>query len=263
MIHETVGDGPRHLDITMPQPVISGAIKSLFEVVPQALVGKFKELTTFANAAEITDATSHKIAAEILVKIHAADKALEERRKEVKAPFIQTGKAIDDIMKSISDPIIGAKKSLIARISEYEQAEKRRIYLLQQEAEKKEREEREAHELERKKLQSEADAAAKIEADEAAELLGTPVEVVAEKPIFMPFLPAKPAAIIPAAPKSAVTQRTVKTLSITDASKIPRELGGIQLWTLNEMAVRKLIDAGVTVPGAEIIESKVDVMGRG
>ena len=98
-----------------------------------------------------------------------------------------------------------------------------------------------------------------------AEMFGTEPPPAAEPPPPVVVVPVveTPAQLAAAAlPKCAVRTTTRKVLFIRDASKIPREIHGAVLLEPNERAIKKLLEAGIAVPGCELVnESSIGSAG--
>lgn len=239
-------------------------IPAPLEVLPADLGLKAQNLATAAKVLEVTDAATFDAANRILMDMHAAAKAIEARRVELKKPITQLGKAIDSVCANVADPLDVAKRTLQGRVVAYQRAEQEKADRARREAEEKARQEREAAERERQRLQAEADAKAKQEAEEMAAILGKPVEpekvtVEAPKPAA-----SVPAPVIPAAPKAAAVQvRKVKKLVIDDEAAVPAYVAGINIRPIDNAAVRKLIEAGITVAGCRMVEVEEIGMARG
>lgn len=239
-------------------------IPAPLEVVSPELGLKAQNLVTAAKVLEVVDAATFETANRILVEIHAAGKALEARRVELKKPITALGKAIDSVVANVADPLDVAKRALSHRVVAYQRAEQEKAEKAKREAEEKAAAERAAAEAERARLQAEADAKAKQEAEDMARILGAPVEpekVTVEAPKPAPA-PAPP---ITAAPvkATAIQTRKVKKLVIDDEAAVPAYVAGINIRPIDNAAVRKLVEAGVTVPGCRMVEVEEIGMARG
>lgn len=239
-------------------------IPAPLEVLPADLGLKAQNLATAAKVLEVTDAATFDAANRILMDMHAAAKAIEARRVELKKPITQLGKAIDGVCANVAEPLDVAKRTLQGRVVAYQRAEQEKADRARREAEEKARQEREAAERERQRLQAEADAKAKQEADEMAAILGKPVEpekVTVEAPTFTPA-PSPP---ITAAPvkATAIQTRKVKKLVIDDEAAVPAYVGGQCLRPIDSGAVRRALEAGIAVAGCRIVEVEEVVMARG
>ena len=126
-----------------------------------------------------------------------------------------------------------------------------------------------AAEAERKRLQDIADADAK----ELAEMLGAaPVAekvevvapviaapVVAAAPVVKVEI-AAPVVVVPPPVKSAVVQRKVWRMEITDPEAIPAYSAGRELRKIDKVALRALLDEGVIMQGCRLVEDVQDAM---
>jgi hypothetical protein len=209
-----------------------------------------------------------------LLEIHQALKTAEARRTELKKPITQIGKAIDQVAASVCDPMEAAKKTIQGHVIAWNRAEAARVEAERRAAEEEARKLREAAEKERRaqeeaarKAKEEQDRLAKAEAEEA-EALGLGPVVVTPAPVVpppapLPVIVARPVAA--AAVSSSVLMKKVKKLEVYDARKVAEayEIAGKILVSCNEAAIKALIEAGIEVPGARMIEVEQMAMGRG
>ncbi len=258
--------------------IVSHHIAAPLQVIPDDLGNEAKALVAAAAALTITDAATFEAGNGVLIKAHALLKAIDKAVDPIEREIRETGKVVRAVRASVCDPLETAKKSLQGKVSAYSAAENQRIAKLRQEAEDKARQEREAAEKERARLQAIADEEhrqrvlaaqekAKAEAAELAAVLGEPVEAkagaTATAPVVEIAKPAAPAPVIPAAAKSsALVERQVPTLIIDDQALVPAYIGGQELRPIDKAAVRKAINAGVTVPGAHIEMQSQTAMAR-
>lgn len=244
---------PVRIDHQLPAPTI--------EIVPAPVVAEIAAALAAAAAITAVDSPEQLQTADAAaVEIHRLAKVAEEHRKAAKAPILELGKAIDDACKPGLAKLDEAKKSLQRLSISYQnkvRAEAERIRREQEEAERKAREEAEA---ERRRLQAEADAAAK----EAADLLGVEVE---PEVVAMPELPMPRVVIDPRMPPntySAVKTRKVQRVEINDPRALAHayEVAGAVLVQPDAKVVERLLKAGVSVPGAKLVTEEIPVMGR-
>lgn len=260
---------------------ITHHIAAPLEVIPNELGLTAGNLVTAAKVLEVVDAATFEAGNNILIKAHATLKELEAARVKLKKPITELGKAIDSVVASLADPLELAKKSMQGKVAAFEKAEATKREAARLAAEEQARKEREAAEQERARLQAEADekhrqevaaaeAKAKQDAAELAEILGKPVEAkpveVAPAPkVELPATPAPaPAAVAPEPLKpSAIQTRNVPVLVIDDPKLVPAYVGGQELRTIDRAAVKRAIEAGATVAGAHIEMQPQTAMARG
>lgn len=100
--------------------------------------------------------------------------------------------------------------------------------------------------------QATLDAARAAEDAAAAEATAAAARTTALDASFTPA----PQRYVAPAPKMGVKGRTVYSLAVNDLAKVPREIAGAQLWTLNESACLKLLQAGMQIPGLSLVASE-------
>jgi flagellar biosynthesis GTPase FlhF len=257
---------------------VSHHIAAPLEVIPEELGTGARNLAIASKALIIADAATFEVGNRLLIDSHAALKQIEAKRVALKRPLADLGKAIESVCSSLSDPLEKEKANLQGRVAAWSRQEKAKAEAARLAAEEVARKEREAAEQERARLQAIADeehrqqvaaaeAKAKAEADELAAVLGKPVEAkpveVAPAPKVEIAAPTTPAPVIPAAPKaSAIVERNVPVLVIDDAALVPVSIGGQELRPLDKAAIKRAINAGITVPGAHIEMQPQTAMAR-
>lgn len=97
-------------------------------------------------------------------------------------------------------------------------------------------------------LEAQAEARAQQEAQRVAAADLAARSAAAEA--YMASMEAQPAAL----PKTSVVVRKVLRLRVTDATLVPDVVHGVSIKRIDERALEKLLRAGVTVPGAELVE---------
>lgn len=80
-------------------------IKTNAEKKFEAVKAQGVELAVRCNAIQITDVNTLAMAQQVLSQANEFDKAVEKKRKELKEPYLQAGKEIDAIAKSITDGV--------------------------------------------------------------------------------------------------------------------------------------------------------------
>lgn len=202
-----------------------------------------------AAAAEITTSESFTEADELLANVGGAIKGLETQRLMATMPLRRATEAINAVAKRIRAPLEQARDALRGKILAFQEAkrleadrERARLALLE---ELKKAEEPEP------------------EPEKPFALDKGPVAVADLLPQVTHAPPGGPARSEYFVPQSkAVTRRKTQALKITDRKKIPRAVGGVDLWILDEKAVLRLLKAGAEVPGCEIEKGDIPVGRR-
>jgi hypothetical protein len=164
---------------------------------------------------------------DILKKIAAGLKVIEDKRKSFTAPLNQSLKEINATFKQMTEPIETAKKDLTSRLMAWRNAEQARIRAEQEAAQREEER--------RRKIQE----AHKAKGHEVKETI-TPVE----KP--MPF-----------AMNDTTKTRKQWTYEIINETQIPREY-----LQVNGPAITKAIrDGEREIPGVKIYEKEIAIFG--
>lgn len=223
----------------------------------------------------------------LLVDLDKTEKDIEAQVERHSKPAHGLHKAILAVGKKAIEPINFAKVSMRDQIGAWNRKQEEALQAAQAKADAERKAAEEAAEKERARLQAIADkehaealAAAEAErlkiqaqkdaeAKELEEIIGAPVvaevaKVEMPKPVEVRVpAPAAPAVVVPLAAKSAVTTRMVKKLIIKDPQIVPAYINGIELRTIDAMAVKAAIDSGVIVPGACIEMVPIDVIRGG
>jgi len=257
------------MPLHLPGPLVAGEVP-LLEVFPAVQAAGWLALAERAQSMTVTTPNELKDAEGAMLQLHAGLKAVEARRSELKKPITQIGKAIDAVAASVSEPMESAKRSLQGAVLTWNRAEAARVEAERRAAEKEAQRiqfeaERQRQEAMRAAREA-AEAAAKAEAEEAAALGLGPVEV---KPVVVVHVaPASvvvtPRPVAAAATSSAVNVRRVRKVEITDPRAVAAayEIAGRTLVTINEAVVKALLEAGISVPGARMVEVEQVAMGR-
>lgn len=252
-------------------------IAAPLEVIPQELGHKAVTLATAIKVLEITDQTTFDVGNKLLIDSHQALKDLEAARTRLKKPITELGREIDRVVASVADPLDVAKRSMQGKVANWQRIKFEEAAKANREAQAKAKQEAEAAEQERARLQAIADEehakqvrAAKAKAlEEASELeaiLGKPVEavpvVVAPAPVILaaPVTTVVPAVVAPAA--TAVQRRTVQRVEFIDRMLVPIHVAGELVRPIDEPAIKRLLLAGVVVPGARLVDAEVLAMSR-
>lgn len=247
-----------------------------FEVIPAAMVGDIMAHIKTAELIPVIDKDTLDIANAAVIALHKDSKDLTEHAESIKKPLNSLLKAVRECISNAETPLLGAKQKLQARIAAWHGLECKRIAEEKAKAEAERAKAVAEAEAERKRLQAIADAehAEKVaalraksedEAKVASELFGTVESPTAvpkpPKPIVVAATVA-PVAVLAPAPKSAVTTRTVQQLEIENPIEVPCMVGGQVIRPINEAMVKKMLLAGVHIPGCRLIEVEQIAMGR-
>jgi vacuolar-type H+-ATPase subunit H len=249
--------------------IITNDLKPTLTALSDEALNRATELTTAALDVVVAPE------AKALEAANAIYRALDKHSKDIAAARLELTRPIDALKEKIiaaerqaTKPMDEARVSLGKKISAAD-TEMRRLHeeamrKAREEADRKAAEERRRQEEERRKIieQQEAERkAAQEAADAEAALFGTKAEVVSapEPPppvVVVPIVetPAELAAAV--LPKAAVRTTVRKVLFIEDASKIPREMAGVLLLEPNDKAIKKLLEAGVSVPGCRLVDEQ-------
>ncbi|MFW6341400.1 MAG: hypothetical protein ACOC00_00080 [Halothiobacillaceae bacterium] len=229
------------------------------EVVPAEMVRTMEGLLADSDGLEVTDADTMERANTLVMSIHQVSKAVEAHRKKLKKPVTDLGRLIDQIAKKATGPLDDAKKRLQNGLMSYQREQQR----IADEARRKAEEEQRRAEEEARKAAEEARRKQEEEDAELAALLGAPVERKEPDPPS-PAPAPKPAPYIPEPPKATALQtRMVTVMEIHDEAAVPAYVGMEEVRPINKAALRRLLDAGVTVPGARLVQEERVAMARG
>ena len=223
---------------------VDHSIEAPLVVLDPDVLMRAEVLVESAKMFDGIDEANLEAADNTLREIAGLEKEIEKSRKAVKGPVLDLGKAIDKAAKEAGIPLTKAKKDLSEKVA---------VHVRAVEAERRRIEEENRRKIE--EAQRKADEERK-KREEAAKpgLLG---RIMGKEPEPVP----EPTAPIPVAleqepekVRSAVSIRTVKKLQIIDENQIPREIGGVKLWKLDETALTKILKAGIPVPGAALVD---------
>ena len=242
--------------ITIPNPLPSVLVAISGDALAQ--IAALESQAAGLTAIDTVDA--YKAADEVVAQVVRVLKDLEAERKRIKAPILDLGRQIDEAAGEAVTGLTMVKSRLGTLLLAYQQAENRRReeerQRLAEAARIAEAENARIAELNRQEL-------ARVAALNASATEVAPWEEAAgyEAPALIPVveIPGHYERQMAAAPlkSSAVVAKTIKRVEITDASLVPRELSGVQLWSLDLKVIEKLAKAGVQIPGVTITEVHV------
>jgi hypothetical protein len=249
------------------------------EVVPALLVASIaNHISAAASIGSAVNAENLDAANAAVIALHRDHTELTAVVERIKKPLNQAIKAVRTCHENAEGPLLEAKRSLTALIGKWNSAEATRKQAEYQAALDRAREEAAKAEEERRRLQAEADAKhaaavkeaqekADAEAKEIADLLGTPAVAEPVKVAPAPVVVAPKAATVaipePEKSDSAIQTRMVPVLIIDDAKLIPSYIGETELRPIDKAAIKRAIEAGVSIPGAHIEKQPQYAMGRG
>ena len=254
--------------------VIENKLPKEIVAIDAAVLESANTMAFQARSLILIDAETLAIGNAKFKEIDALTKAIKEQRLEITRPIEALADAVREAAKKATMPLDEARADLGDRIMKFD----RKLKAEAAEAERKARAEAESKAAaERQRLEAirqaeiakqqaeyqvakeaaeKARAEAQALADEEAALFGAQapaIEVVEpEKPAEPPpvvIVPVLDAVRAPILHKCAVRPSKRKTLRILDASKIPREIAGAALMVPDKVAIRKIMDAGIAVPG--------------
>lgn len=243
-----------NITIASPLPPVLVAISGDALAQIAALEAQAAGMTT------IDTIDAYKSADEVVAQSVRVLKEFEAERKRIKAPILELGRQIDEAAGEAVTGLTMVKSRLGTLLLAYQQAENRRReeehQRLAEAARLAEAENARIAELNRQEL-------TRVAALNASATDAAPWEepVAIEVPAIIPVveIPGHYERQMAAAPlkSSAVVSKTIKRVEITDPSLVPREFGGVQLWTIDTKAVEKLAKAGAQIPGVTITEVQI------
>lgn len=215
-------------------------------VLKSETMQQIDSLVIAADSLEVNDEFGRMAADDLFTKIRALEAGIEKQRTEIKAPVLKLSQAIDAAVKQPALTLATARKNLGERILAYQREQER----LRREAEEKARREQAAAEAKRK-----AEEQARMAQEAELRKKGMPIPPPAPAPVVQPVrpIPVPP----PVTKSSAVTTAKQKVLVIVDKRQIPWEIGGVELLVPDEAAIKRLLTAGVSVPGCRIEEREI------
>lgn len=264
------------------------------EVVPAALVQRHADLMAAMTMVQITDQASADHANDVSLRVFALNKEILAHGEKLKKPINAFKAALIDCLETATKPLLEARSSLTGKIVAWNRkqdqikADAKAAYDAEVKAaqDKAEAEQRRLQAIANAKHAQEVEAANRqrdaLLADEKrrqaelAEIMGIePIEVdvpqvkVAAAPIVKVAaeIPMAPAVLSQPAKLSAIVTRQVPTLVITDARAIAQtyQVGAEILVGIDRAAVKRVLDAGLVVPGAhiEMVEQNAQRSTRG
>lgn len=241
----------------LPQQVVA---------VSDELLARVNEMTAKASGMTVIDVDTLEAAESLFADIDDLAKEIHRQRMEITRPIDGFKKAVIAAEESAVEPLHEARKTLGQAATSY----RRKLEAERREAERKAREEAERQAREERERR-EAERQAAIDAARAeAELFGgdPDLDEVPPPPPAVPEFDRQmiPAAALPPEPKTKARVGTAKrkVLNIVDSAALmaaacadedgspPGTIAGAAVLVIDEKAVKRLLDAGVPVPGAQI-----------
>lgn len=238
-------------DLTVPNTLPPDIV-----VLSSGLVAQVESLTTQANAITVTDPATLEQAESLFETIRQLNKRIRDDRLELTRPLDALKKQVMDVEKQATGPLEDAQKRLGNAAHAYRQEIKRQA----EEAERKRREEEARLRREADERRRQAEEEARRKAEEEAALFGTPVEPeLVNIPDPEPVKPEPVHVPAPLPSKSKIKTKKTEVLVIEDegallaaACKEGGKIAGVPVLSIDEKAIKKLMAAGVTVPGCRI-----------
>lgn len=227
-------------------------------VLPDSVAGILKDEQAFTAAFAGANATYKAI--------QKLENEIEESRAEVCRKIVAIRDRIIAVAREATGPLADQRARLGLKVGKANLANQE-LYRQRVAAAAKEAQEEET----RRVAAAEAERQAQIDAAKAiAEMDAMPGEAPAPVTVdafdgagaasVRPVLPA----YVPPPMKSAARIDVPKVLKVIDASKIPLEVSGIKLWTLDEKALEKCLKMGMKFPGgAELVDGQAKTSANG
>jgi hypothetical protein len=188
-------------------------------------------------------------------QLQTLSREIEKSRETLKKPALDFGRSLDAAAKEAVAPIEAEKSRLGAVIKDWQKRENAR----REELARKAREEAERQRQEQIRLEREREEAARLAALPKDDPVPGEDPVPVDEPTVAFVAPEKPAVpiqpvYVPPPVKSSVREKVSKVLVIEDAALIPRELSGAVLLVPDEAQIKRLLTAGIKVPGCRLDE---------
>lgn len=208
--------------------------------------GKIFRATCAISTAEVVDVptsiiadAAHKAGFRLLAEI-------DKNRLECKRPIAALGEQLDAAAAQGTAELRTQLELLGQRLIKFEKEENERRMAAHR-----------AREAEARRLQAIEDARAE-EARKAALLEAELSAPLGEAPALDDVTVELPRMVDPPPPPEVFKSKAVRAnittrLHIDDASKIPHDINGAPLWVPDEKTIKKLMDAGVQVPGCTLV----------
>lgn len=226
--------------------IVCGQIETPLIVLQAHVLERAGGLCREADSAVVTDAFEQVHADQLYLGIRTLESEIEKQRVTVKDPVLKLGKAIDEAVRPIMIMLAETRVKLGDRILAFKRIQEQ----LAREAEERRRKELEAIEAERK-----AKELARIAQEAALKEKGMPIPPPPPVAVVAPPRPLP--APVPVIKSASVTTMKQKVLVIDDKRQIPWEIGNVELLTPNEISIKRLLMAGITVPGCRLEEREV------
>lgn len=196
------------------------------------------------RATEVTDEASCARAAEILVTVKGAKKAIDKARLKAGEPYRQSSTAINNTFKELENPLDGPIERLTEEVKAFEKA--------RHEEEEAQRKAYEKQQEDQRQREVDAKAKADAEASAAAAENRPAVAPTPPPPPVEPMLPPPPPreSTVRHTSSGSLNTRFEKAIEIFDEAMVPRKYRPI-----DESLILKDAQAGVTdIPGVRIYD---------
>ncbi len=231
----------------IPASDLGAAAVEVFE--PSQAYG-WNALVIAADTIKISDQATADAASALALKLHQAEKDIDERDDFLSKPRKSFINALRGVIAGVRQPVSSAKAKVKAALATWQRAQEAEKTRMREEAERKHAAEVERIRKEHAEKVAKANEQAAREARELAELMGEGEQIPAPAsaaPLPEPLLPPAPA--IPKAEKSAVNVTKRWTLFVDDPSQIPHKIGDKVLTEPKRGAITEVFEAGGVVPG--------------
>lgn len=229
--------------------IVSGPLpRPEIELSPAAFNARTEALLASGNVKAIASVADLDAAAAALTKIKSLTKAIEDSRKEVKAPVLEVGRRIDAAAKEYTEPLETEGKRLSILVGSYQEAARK----------KAEREREEA-------ARAQAEALAKMQEQQAAAIAaGDEAAADAARAEAADAIAAAQLSVIKAeGPKlEGITTRSAWKCEVVDVQLLFAARPELCVITANNAALRAVIKAsgGAPIPGVRIWQEAAAVV---
>lgn len=235
----------------IPNPIRLDAAMVAEAEATIAALEKYSEATD-ENAAQVEHLTR---------SVATSERKLEDDRKALVRGPLELQRRINAACSDLATRLNNAKRrgaSILDVRNQRKQAELRAA-----EEEQRRAVEAAARAAEEKRRADEAALAAlQAQAEPSPEDEVVIAELQAEATVARELEAIVPLRSLPEVPKSSTSRRMVEELVITDIDAIPRVVNDIELFKLDEAAVKRMLKAGIKLPGCHL-EKKPQLAVRG
>ncbi len=235
-------------DIAKPATVRAGS--EILVVVDAEIVSRVQETRVRLESVTAVTEENIELADEIASDAKSVIKAIESNRKRAKEIPLKTGKAIDRVAHDLAAPLAAGLQRIDLGIIAVKQARARALAEAEA-ARRKAEAERAAAEAELRRLEAEAKT---VEDRQAVNDLRVEVRKEGAKAWAQAIID-EPAEL----PSVGAHERTTTVAEVFDLVAFPTVWNGVQLVDVRLKVAERLMKAGVTIPGARLVERKAPV----